>query len=85
MTGDGIELDLALDGRKGIILYETEGAYVYADAYRYDESTGEHILTKDELEAVAEMIHFDVLAKRYDGRDNKSIAKAVADLAASNQ
>ncbi len=83
-TEDGAALDLALDQEKGVILWETEGAYIYADIVpgigSGDEGEAQPV-TREALEAAAEGIRFDAMAQRFDGRPDSAIAAGVQALA----
>lgn len=83
-TAEGVALDLALDKEKGVILWETEGAYLYVDIVpgvgRGDDSEAQPV-TRAELEAAAEAIRFDALAERFDGQPDGAVAAGVQALA----
>lgn len=75
----GETVDLIVDDRGvGYILFETDGAYIIAEASH--DFPGLTPMTKDELEAVADGINFAALADRFDGSAHPETADRVAAL-----
>ncbi len=77
----GQTLDLVLANGQGVMLLETPGAYLYADAVDWN---GSGALDRQTLEAAADEIGFDILADRFDGSSHPETAEKLEALQAKN-
>lgn len=75
----GETADLVLDSKgAGILLFETEGAYILARASH--DLPGLFPMTQTELEVVADSVNFSALSDRFDGSAHPETAQKVAAL-----
>lgn len=79
VSPSGEIVDLVIDSNgAGIILFETDGAYILVHASH--DFPGRQPITREELEDLANSMNFSALSKRFDGSTHLQTAKKVAAL-----